>query len=143
MDSGVFARRNVSRFVAAADSVPAAAATTLGTTADAAEILAAANGAGAAELFCSAVVRPPRGHNSHAATSASRHSGTTIFKRTFISTQILLLKFPHPDPLPSDGRGNSRPRRLFSKDRRTHSAARPAVGRKTILPLPSDGRGPG
>src|SRR5262245_63107195 len=43
---------------------------------------------------------------------------------------------PHPGPLPSDGRGNQEAARL-------HSRAMNANDASMILPLPSDGRGPG
>jgi hypothetical protein len=45
---------------------------------------------------------------------------------------------PHPDPLPSDGRGNRNGHRL-----EVQTSKRFADQLTTILPLPSDGRGPG
>src|SRR6266496_1813476 len=53
-------------------------------------------------------------------------------------------KSPHPDPLPSDGRGNSeRTCSIRPKTVRQSPAHDIPQKLRMILPLPSDGRGPG
>jgi len=53
------------------------------------------------------------------------------------------LSFPLTPTLSLGERGQSAPAACFAHTRAANTIARMAQGRRTILPLPSDGRGPG